>query len=129
MILNVFGSTERTRQHWDARVASPVITLFGSTELDLRYAELGEGETEIVVVSAFGSVDITVPDDLPVMVGGMSVLGGRNAFGQSSSGVAHGTDTASPDYHGATGRRLRLSIFTALGDANVRRAPAIAMTV
>jgi predicted membrane protein len=129
MILNVFGSTERGGRHWDARVASPVITLFGSTELDLRYAELGEGETEIVVVSAFGSVDITVPDDLPVLVAGMSLLGNRTALGESSSGIAHGTDTASPDFHGAPGRRLRLSIFAALGDANVRRATAIGMTV
>jgi predicted membrane protein len=129
MILNVFGGTERKDRHWDARIASPVITLFGATELNFQYAELGEGETEVVILSAFGSVDVTVPDDVPVIVGGFTVLGDRKVLDQSSGGLLHGTDAATPDYPAASGRRLRLSIFTALGSAEVRRATAVAMTV
>lgn len=125
MILSVFGGVERRSEPWDARYASPVITILGGTELDFRLAELGEGETEVVIVSAVGGVEVTVPDDLPVMVGGVSVLGSRNVLGTSEGGIVHGTDHGTPDFHNATGKRLRLSVFSVLGGVDIRRAPAL----
>jgi hypothetical protein len=38
MIATAFGATERTARPWDARAASPVLTLVGSTELDFTLA-------------------------------------------------------------------------------------------
>ncbi|MGH2351935.1 MAG: cell wall-active antibiotics response protein [Chloroflexota bacterium] len=128
MILNAFGSTERKGRPWDARYASPVITLFGNTELDFREAQLPEGETEMVILAGFGGVEVTVPDDLPVLVTGLSVLGSRDVLGQVDSGIAHGTDHATPDFATATGKRLRLSIFSALGSVEVRRLPVATAT-
>ncbi len=123
MILNAFGSTERKRAPWDARYASPIITLFGSTELDFRQAQLDEGETEIAIVAGCGAVEILVPSDLPVLVTGLSILGARSILGQSDNGILHGTDHASPDFATATGKRLRLAVFTAVGGVEVRQVP------
>jgi predicted membrane protein len=136
MILSVLGGTSRRHQRWDARVASPSITVLGGTDLDFTLAELGEGETEVVVASILGGVEIVVPDDLPVFLTGLSALGSRNILGSSEGGFVHGTDQATPDFHtvtnaaGATGtgKRLRLSIFTALGGVEVRRVPVSAST-
>jgi predicted membrane protein len=123
MILRFLGSVERKEQTWDVRLASPVITVAGNTMLDFRPATLGEGDNEIVVLALLGSVEIIVPDHVPVHVSGLSFLGSREILGQSSSGLLHGSDNASPDFFTATGRRLRLSIFTALGSVEVRRVP------
>jgi hypothetical protein len=92
MIVKVLGAIERTAGSWDARLASPVITLCGRTALDFTRAEVGEGETEVVIVSGIGSVEVTVPTGLPVLVTGLSVLGQRKVLGKREHGVLHGAD-------------------------------------
>jgi predicted membrane protein len=123
MIVTAFGATGRTAGPWDARAASPVVTLVGSTELDFTLAGLGEGETEVVIVSGLGGVEVTVPADVPVRVTGLTLLGERAVLGRSDGGALHGADVASPGYAAATGRRLRLAIVCGLGALTVRRAP------
>jgi hypothetical protein len=123
MILNAFGATERTAGPWDARAASPVLTLVGSTELDFTLAELGEGETRVVVVSGLGAVGVTVPAGLPVRVTGLTLLGERTVLGRRDGGTLHGADLATPGYATATGKRLRLAVVCGLGALTVRRAP------
>jgi hypothetical protein len=123
MILNAFGATERTAGPWDARAASPVVTLVGSTELDLTRAELGPGETEVVIVSGLGAVGVTVPAGLPVRVTGLTLLGERTVLGRSDGGALHGADVATPDYATAAGQRLHLAVLCGLGALTVRRAP------
>ena len=121
MILNAFGSTERRGRPWDATLATPVITLVGGTLLDFRDAQLPPGETEVVVVAGVGGVEVIVPADLPVLVQGLSALGGRSIFGESDGGIVHGSDVATPGFATTGGRRLRLSIFTILGGVEVRQ--------
>ncbi|HEX2034003.1 MAG TPA: LiaF domain-containing protein [Chloroflexota bacterium] len=129
MILNGIGNTERKGGPWDARYASPVITLCGNTELDFSQAELGEGETEFVIAHGIGQVQVTVPHDLPVLVTGASFLGDREIFGESHNGIMHGADRASGEFATATGRRLRLVVFNLLGGVAVRRASDVARSV
>jgi predicted membrane protein len=126
MIFNAFGATERTAGPWDARAASPVVTLCGSTELDFTLAQLGEGETAVVVAAGVGSVEVTVPAGLPVRVTGLTLLGERTVLGRSDGGVLHGADAATPDYATAVGQRLHLAVLCGLGSLTVRRAPAAA---
>jgi predicted membrane protein len=125
MILSVLGGTERRQERWDARYASPVITVLGHTYLDFRTANLGDGETEVVVMSLLGSIELVVPDDLPVFVTGITALGSRTVLDMSESGFIHGVDRATPDWSAATGRKLRLSVFSALGGVEVRRLPSL----
>jgi signal transduction histidine kinase len=70
----VFGSTER-RGTWKVPAKLDVTVAFGSAELDLREAELGPGVTTIEVDVKFGSVEITVPPELPVEVAVSTVAG------------------------------------------------------
>jgi len=126
--LNAIGSTERKGRPWDAALATPVITLVGGTLLDFRDAQLPPGETEVVVVAGIGGVEVIVPADLPVLVQGFSALGGRSILGEADGGIVHGSDVATPDFAAASGRRLRLSIFTALGGVEVRQERAAGAT-
>jgi predicted membrane protein len=125
MIASLIGSIERTNRPWDARAASPILTLVGSIALDFRGATLGEGESEIVVASLVGSVEITLPEDLPVAVTGLTMAGRRCVLGESSSGLGHGADYTGDDFRAATGRRLRLAVFSGAGEVEIARAPAL----
>lgn len=129
MILNVFGPNRRTAVPWDARLANPVLTVFGETDLDFRLATLGEGETEVVIAAMFGEVEVTVPEGLPVLVTGMTVLGRRQVFDESTDGLVHGTDHASDGFLETGGRRLRLVIFNMLGEVHVRQTAAVGASV
>jgi hypothetical protein len=53
------------------------IAIFGSSEVDFRQAELGEGVTQVVAVSIFGGNKIVVPQGIPVTLSGPSIFGGR----------------------------------------------------
>jgi lia operon protein LiaF len=138
MILSLIGNVERKDRPWDARTASPVLSFLGNTVLDFRTAALGEGETEVVIVGVIGNTEVIVPEDLPVLVTGATAVGNREAFGESTQGLGHGADHATPDFHTAAGRatggpvarRLRLSIFRVIGNVAVHRVPvAVPMAV
>ncbi|MFC1907893.1 LiaF domain-containing protein [Chloroflexota bacterium] len=53
------------------------IAVFGGSEIDFRQAELEEGITEVVAFSLFGGTDIIVPQNVPVTLSGLSILGGK----------------------------------------------------
>ena len=124
MIVSVLHGIRRAGEAWDARYANPIISVAGGIELDFRNAQLEEGETELTVISLLGSIDITLPEDVPALVTGLSALGSRTIFGQSEGGFAGGTDQATPDYARGGRRRLRLNVYSALGGVDVRQGPA-----
>lgn len=70
----VFGSAER-RGTWTVPSKLDVHVSFGSAELDLRDAILGPGLTTIDVNVHFGSVEVTVPPDLPMEVNVSTIAG------------------------------------------------------
>lgn len=80
-IAATFGSlVRRGRTSLPHRVE--VKARFGSVELDLTEAELGRGETVIDIDVRFGSVSITVPDDLDVESTGSALFGSVEHMGQ-----------------------------------------------
>lgn len=60
--------------------------LFGSTELDLRESVFGPGETRIEVQVAVGSVEIKLPQGLPVVVDASLILAGVERTGNIPAG-------------------------------------------
>ncbi len=82
----VFGSTERrgawtVPEHLDVRVA------FGSAELDLREAVLAPGTTTTIEVAvSFGSLEITVPPELPLEVNVSTVAGSVEDMRRAAQG-------------------------------------------
>jgi len=73
----IFGGSKLGQRVW--RPGSKVwsIAFFGSSELDFRQAELEEDVTQVVAVSVFGGSKVIIPQDMPVTLSGLSILGGR----------------------------------------------------
>jgi hypothetical protein len=68
------GSTER-RGGWHVPSHLDVRVWLGSAVLDLRNAKLSPGVTTIDVGVVLGSVEIVVPQDMPVEIGMLAALG------------------------------------------------------
>ena len=54
------------------------ISIFGSSVIDFCQAQMEETMTEVVALSLFGMTKVIVPEDMPVAVSGMSILGGKS---------------------------------------------------
>lgn len=74
----VLGSTKRAG-NWVPARRNSVVSVLGSTTLDLREALLGPGECTFSVAAFLGSVEIIVPPGLHVECAGSAVLG---SFGE-----------------------------------------------
>lgn len=70
----LFGSTSR-RGIWRVAKKMDVAAVFGSVEIDFREAALDRGLMEIAVSCWFGSIEITVPPDVNVIVETSARLG------------------------------------------------------
>jgi hypothetical protein len=69
-----FGSIARRGPHALAR-RTIIKAMFGSVELDLTEAELQRGVSTIELDALFGSVTLTVPDDLDIESDGHAIFG------------------------------------------------------
>jgi predicted Ser/Thr protein kinase len=105
-ITTVFSSTER-RGHWSPAPYSKLLTVFGSTIIDLREATLPAGALEIRIAAMFGSVEIFVPPGMPVELECMAILGS-----------AEQDDPSRPPE--AAGPRVRVTGWVAFGSVEVR---------
>jgi len=73
----IFGGSRQGQGPWRPGKKVWSIVLFGGAELDFRQAELEDNVTRVVAVSLFGGTKIIVTKDLPVTLGGFSILGGK----------------------------------------------------
>jgi hypothetical protein len=62
-------------------------SIVGDLDLDLREAELVRGETVINVVAVVGNVDVYVPDQIAVTLGGIGLIGHQRDHGADTSRV------------------------------------------
>jgi hypothetical protein len=61
------------------------ISLVGGMDLDLSQAEFTSAQLDIVKVSLVGGVELVVPADVRVVVGGLVLLGGNDIEGRPES--------------------------------------------
>ena len=54
------------------------ISIFGSSVIDFCQARMEESLTEVVAFSLFGMTKVIDPDDMPVDVSGVSILGAKS---------------------------------------------------
>src|ERR1022692_3231725 len=105
----ILGSVRR-RGTWVVPPSYTAFTILGSVQLDLRQARFSEPEVTITVYTLLGGVEIIVPDDVEVEVGGIGIMA---AFDHSANGA------------GVPGApRLKVTGLALMGSVDVKRIPA-----
>lgn len=84
VLVAVMGGVERTG-HWTPAKKTLVVAFMGGAELDLREAALPAEGAEIGILAIWGGVQIIVPPDVRVDMGGLAIMG---AFEQTRGYVA-----------------------------------------
>ena len=74
-IVSVFGDIARSGS-WPARRRISPVTVFGDIDLDLRQATLPH-EVAINAIAPFGNIELLVPEDVQVDVGGFTLFGSK----------------------------------------------------
>ncbi len=100
-------SSERRRGTWVVPPTYTAFTFMGNVQLDLRQARFSQREVTIAAYTLMGSVEIIVPDDIEVEVGGIGIMA---AFDHSANG---------PGVPGAP--RLKVTGLVLMGMVNVKR--------
>lgn len=90
-VVSIFGGTQ-LRPTSDRFRGGSVVSMFGGTRLDLRRAELDNGEALLSVTTVFGGTEITVPDGWHVHITGPSLFGGVRRLGDEP-GQAEGAQS------------------------------------
>ncbi|MFC5149099.1 DUF1707 SHOCT-like domain-containing protein [Streptomyces aureoversilis] len=80
--IGVMGGFQR-RGAWTVPRSFTAFTFWGGGEIDLREARFEDGEIVIRCIAIMGGMQITVPPDLDVHVGGIGIMGG---FDDKASG-------------------------------------------
>ncbi|TAJ17092.1 MAG: PspC domain-containing protein [Dehalococcoidia bacterium] len=93
--------------------------VFGQLNLDLRGVTFPEGTTEVSLVSAFGSVNVRLPADIPVRVQGETLFGSTRVRGREMDGFSVDDSRADQSYEGAS-RRVLLRVTTLFGSTEVQ---------
>jgi len=103
------------------RVQDAVIsTVLGDISLDLRDADLPEGETELRVLCWIGAVHVRVPHDVGVDATAQAIVGAVEVLGNRDEGFARDLHQRTEGYERFE-RRLRLQLSTVIGEVLVVR--------
>jgi uncharacterized membrane protein YsdA (DUF1294 family) len=76
-IVSIFGGNDR-KGRWRVPERMTVLTIFGGTKLDLRAASTSEHEVRISSFSAFGGLEVIVPEGVDVELSGFALFGGNH---------------------------------------------------
>jgi hypothetical protein len=93
--------------------------LMGSIDLDLRQAELPDGDTTLQVIAFMGSIDILVPPGLAVICEGTSILGGVGFFDRKNGGILANLQTEQGDVKNSS-QIIRINCLTVMGGVEVK---------
>ena len=75
-LVSVFGDITRSGA-WRPRPKTSAIAVFGDIDLDLRQSTLPPDGIRIGAIAPFGNIDIAVPSDAEVDVGGFTLFGSK----------------------------------------------------
>lgn len=70
-------SGETTRGRWRPASQTNAVAVMGGVEVDLREAEVPPEGFTLTATALMGGVEVIVPDDVAVEVGGLAFMGGR----------------------------------------------------
>jgi lia operon protein LiaF len=93
----------------------------GDIQLDMRDAEIPQGETHLRVFGFIGAVRLTVPADLGVSVSATGFISDVTVMGRKREGFFVPVEVSSADY-GTAERSIRLETLSFINDVKVRQA-------
>jgi phage shock protein PspC (stress-responsive transcriptional regulator) len=93
---------------------------FGSMTLDLRNLDLPDGTTHVRASTSFGSLEVLLPDGVPVRIDAETTFGNIDALGNEASG-ARADRVLTDEAYATAGRRLELEVDASFGSVEVRR--------
>ena len=73
----IFGGSKLGKRAWHPGKKTRSIAVFGGSEIDFRQAKLEEEVTKVITFSLFRGNKIIVPEDMPVTLSGISILGSK----------------------------------------------------
>ena len=82
MVAILSGSNQRGRYRLAGTLNA--VSILGGDQIDLRDAEISDGEVTVNAVSVMGGPTIYLPDTVNVEVEGMSIIGGNSELGTRS---------------------------------------------
>ncbi|MGE3960647.1 MAG: cell wall-active antibiotics response protein LiaF [Dehalococcoidia bacterium] len=98
-----------------------VRTVVGDIHLDLRQAELPEGETELTLLCWLGTIQVQVPAHVGLDVEAQTFVGTVDVLGIREEGLIRDIDVRTEDYETAR-HRLKLRLSTVIGELMVVRS-------
>jgi class 3 adenylate cyclase len=76
--VSIMGGSQR-RGRWRLREKTNAVAVMGGCMLDLRNAEVQGSEIVITAVAVMGGIEIVVPEGIEVELGGIAIMGGKDA--------------------------------------------------
>ncbi len=118
-IFRAFGDVKLSGENLDPN-GLEVSTGFGDVELDLSKARFADGENVLYARTAFGDVEVKVPEGVAVSASGGSAFGDIKILGKMEKGIGNQLSASDPNFETQT-RRLRVNASTAFGDIVISR--------
>lgn len=110
----------RSAEGWTIEDAA-IQTIFGDIHLDLREADLPEGDTDLTLLCWLGAVHVQVPRGVGVDVTAQAIVGTVDVLGRREEGVVRDIHARTPDFDAAP-RRLHMRLSTFIGELVVTEA-------
>ncbi|MBX7111796.1 MAG: cell wall-active antibiotics response protein [Dehalococcoidia bacterium] len=92
-----------------------VSTVLGDISLDLRQADLPEGETQLTLLCWLGTIQVRVPDDVGLDVTAQTMVGSVEVLGRREEGFVRDIHVRSEAYEGQP-KRLQMRLSTFVGE-------------
>jgi len=92
----------------------------GDIKLDMTEAEVPFGETSISIYGFMGDIDLTVPEDVGLLVNSTAFVSSTKMLGEKRDYFLSTARLTSPNYEEAE-RRIRLQVTCFVADLDIRR--------
>jgi predicted membrane protein len=107
----------RSAERWTVDDAV-IQTVFGDIHLDLREADLPEGETELTLLCWLGTIEVRAPAGLDLDVTAQTMVGSVDILGRREEGFIRDIRVTTPGF-ASSPRRLRMRLSAAVGELTV----------
>lgn len=84
--LAILSGLEKKQSGWKLE-SQNYLAVMGGIELDLKTADIPEGETHLEFTAVMGGINIKIPEDINIICNNTSILGGIEFFQEDSGGI------------------------------------------